>query len=210
MTGTMPVTGMLHWSQTEAAWMGIAIGLPDGRQYLRYELTWKNASPEEAAKDIRGFRRIVVPTLGDVWAQPALWPKAGERGLSIAKVFAEGGITLRKANDDRVNGWSCLRSWLRPRMYGTVLSPGLIIHPVCQRLIRTLPTLVSDETNPDDVADSPLAFPANAVRYFLMGQPPPWQPPVKGDPPPGTWGHALRDKWSTPARPLVGADLVKR
>jgi hypothetical protein len=199
----------MYWSQTEPAWMGVFIGLPDGRQYCRYELTWRGTPPEDAAKDIAEFRRRVVPSLGAVWAQPSLWPEK-VTGPSIAAVFAYAGVTLRKGNDDRVNGWSRLRSWLRPRAYGDDWSPGLIVHPVCTRLIRTLPSLVAAPGDPDDVQDSPLAFPAHAVRFFLMGQPPPWQPVPAPEPGPDTWGavlHKFRDRSS---RTLVGADLVKR
>jgi len=209
MIGTMPVTGALHWSQTEMAWMGIFFGLPDGRQYCRYELTWKGKSPEDAAKDIAAFQRLVVPTLGAVWAQPSLWP-ADLGQPSVAAVFADGGIPLRKGNDDRINGWSRVRSWLRPRLFEGELSPGLVIHPVCQRLIRTLPALVSSDSDPDDVSDTPLAYPANALRYFVMGVPPPWVPPVPEIPPVGTWGHELKRFLDKPTRLLVGHDLVKR
>jgi len=188
--------------------MGIFLGLPDGRQYLRYELTWKGESPEHAARDIRGFRQLVVPALGSIYAQPALWPKEG--GPSIAAVFGDHGVTLRRANDDRINGWSRLRSWLQPRQYGVEWSPGLIIHPVCQRLIRTLPTLTAADGDPDDVADTPLAYPANAVRYFLQSCPPPWLPPPVPAPGPGTWGHELRRFRQNTGRVLVGHDLIKR
>lgn len=206
--GTIPATGALYWSQTEAAWCGIFLGLPDGRQYCRYELTWKGKSPEDAAKDIAAFRRLVVPNLGSVWAQPALWPER-DIGPSIASVFSQNGVALRKANDDRINGWSLMRSWLRPRLFGGQLSPGLVVHPVCQRLIRTLPALISSDRDPDDVADTPLAYPANAVRFFLMGQPPPWLPPPVPVPGEGTWGHALKKFRDKPARLFVGHDLVK-
>ena len=209
MIGTIPASGALYWSQTESAWLGIFLGLPDGRQYCRYELTWKNKAPEDAAKDIAAFRRLVVPSLGTVWAQPALWPE-GEYGPSIASVFAENGVQLRRANDDRVNGWSRVRSWLRPRLYHGAVSPGLIVHPVCQRLIRTLPSLISSDRDPDDVADTPLAYPANALRFFVMGHPPPWLAPLPPTPGPGTWGHELKDFWNKPGRLLVGHDLVKR
>jgi len=209
MIGTIPASGALYWSQTESAWLGIFLGLPDGRQYCRYELTWKNKAPEDAAKDIAAFRRLVVPSLGTVWAQPALWPE-GEYGPSIASVFAENGVQLRRANDDRVNGWSRVRSWLRPRLYNGAVSPGLIVHPVCQRLIRTLPSLISSDRDPDDVADTPLAYPANALRFFVMGHPPPWLAPLPPTPGPGTWGHELKDFWNKPGRLLVGHDLVKR
>ena len=209
MTGTIPATGALYWSQTELAWMGIFLGLPDGRQYLRYELTWKGKAPEDAAKDIAAFRRLVVPTLGAIWAQPALWPE-GETEPSIARMFWENSVMLRRANDDRINGWSRVRSWLRPRTYGGVVSPGLIIHPACSRLIRTLPSLVSSDRDPDDVADTPLAYPANALRFFVMGHPPPWQPPPVPKPEAGTWGHELKKFWDKPSRVLVGHDLVKR
>jgi hypothetical protein len=77
-------------------------------------------------------------------------------------------------------------------------------------LIRTLPALTSSDTDPDDVAETPLAYPANALRFFLMGQPPPWQPPVKPTPGPGTWGHELKKFFQPPVRALVGHDLVKR
>jgi hypothetical protein len=208
VTGTIPVTGALYWSQTEPAWMGIFFGLPDGRQYCRYELTWKHESPEHAAVDIRAFRTLVVPTLGSIYAQPAIWPKE-DIGPSIAAVFGDAGVPLRKGNDDRINGWSRVRSWLRPRLYGAELSAGLIIHPVCQRLIRTLPAIVASDRDPDDVADTPIAFPANALRFFLMSRPAPWLPPPARVPAPGTWGHELKRFIETPARKLVGHDLIK-
>lgn len=209
--GTIPVTGALYWSQTEMAWCGIFLGLPDGRQYCRYELTWKGVAPEEAARDLASFRRLIVPSLGSIWAQPTLWPEAKDPGApSIAADFAAAGVFLRRGNEDRINGWSRVRSWLRPRTVHGVPTPALVIHPVCQRLIRTLPALVADATNPDDVAESPLAYPAHALRYFLMGQPPPWQPPPAPTPVPGTWGYALRRFTEPPTRVYVGHDLVRR
>jgi hypothetical protein len=77
-----------------------------------------------------------------------------------------------------------------------ILSPTLLIHPDCKVLLRALPTLIADETQPDDCLDTVEAYPANGVRFLAMSRPSaPWTDPPEL--PAGAIGHdinALRDE----------------
>lgn len=193
----------MHWSYSTRAWCGLAQVLPDGRVFLRYEQTFLRVTPEDAAAELLAFwkdRRLQVQA---VFAQPKLWPAVKEAGEHIAETFMRAGLPMVKANDNRVMGWSRLRSWLVPREWAqppqgsrglphTITSPTLIIHPDCAKLIRALPTLIEDDHHPDDIADSPDVIPAHGLRYLAMARPAaPWldAPPL----PPNAIGHVIEE-----------------
>lgn len=201
----------LHWSYGSRAWLGFFAPLPNGQVLVRHELTFIRTAPEDAAIAIRAFlarTKIAVPA---VIAQPDLFPSKDTRGQTVSQTFHAAGVPLRPADADAVNGWSRVRSWLalRAQPDGTQI-PGLLIHSDCTQLIRTLPTIVADDANPDDIADSADANPAKGLRYYLMSRPRPWQDAPREAPGPGTWGHALRHLGRAPRRRVVGDCLVER
>src|SRR5262249_49916566 len=70
-------------------------------------------------------------------------------GRSIARQYADLGITLTPANTDRVNGWAeILKGFGDP---ASSVRPRLFIHSRCSRLIDCLPTLQHDPNRPEDV-----------------------------------------------------------
>jgi hypothetical protein len=77
-------------------------------------------------------------------------------------------VPLIQASKDRVNGWKRLREWLAIAPDGL---PWLMVHPSCTYLARTLPSLVSDETHPEDVDTDGEDHAADALRYFVMARP---------------------------------------
>jgi hypothetical protein len=59
-----------------------------------------------------------------------------------------------------------------------------MVHPDCAYLIRTLPSLVSDDTKPEDVDSDGEDHSADALRYFVMSRPTPGSISKKPVPPP--------------------------
>jgi hypothetical protein len=70
-------------------------------------------------------------------------------GLSIARQYADLGISLRPATTDRLNGWAAILKRLGDPAAG--VKPTLFIHRRCSRLIETLPILQHDPNRPEDV-----------------------------------------------------------
>lgn len=202
--------GAMRWSQHERAWFGAIRMLPDGRAFVRYELTWLQKTPEFAAEEIRQSCARWGITLQSLVANHHLWPKGDETGQTISETFQRFSLPMRRGSEDRINGWSRLRSWLEKRPYPSGILPSLWIHADCQRLIRTLPTLVRQERHPDDTDDTPESYPADALRVFVMSRPIPGTPLAPSPPPPGTWGHELA-RFFEPQdeRRRVGASLVR-
>jgi hypothetical protein len=71
-----------------------------------------------------------------------------------------------------------------------------MVHPDCPYLIRTLPSLVSDEHKPEDVDTDGEDHAADALRYFVMGRPSPGSNASKAPPKPGTLGW-LKKQWDS-------------
>lgn len=182
----------LHWAYSAKAWCGLFATLPDGRLLCRHELTWIRTPPEQAARDLVAYCRERRIVLSSVVAQPEIFPKPHARGETVSETFSRIGVPMWRGDDDRLNGWSRVRSWLQPiAQANQTVAPSLLFHADCRYLLRTLPTLVSRTDVPDDIDPSPEEFPANGVRYYVMSRPMPnHQTPTEL--PEGAIGHELR------------------
>lgn len=152
-----------------------------GRAFVYKELYQSNLIVSDAAKKIKEM------TSEDVYATlapPDLWNRHSDTGKSTAEIFHQNGITLRRANNDRVQGWLNIKEWLRERTdeQGQPCA-DLCIFDTCINLIRTLPSLAIDTKNPNDTAREPheLTHAPDALRYFIAGRPAP-SAPVKKEP----------------------------
>ena len=144
-----------------------------GRAYVYREIYESGLIISEAAK------RICALTDEEIYANiapPDLWNRRQDTGKSAAEIFAENGVRLVRANNDRVQGWYNLKEWLRPCKdeQGEEIAP-LRIFSNCLNLIRTLPSVAMDSKNPNDVAREPheLTHAPDAIRYFVAGRPAP-------------------------------------
>src|SRR5262249_6164160 len=63
-----------------------------------------------------------------------------------------------------------LRHWLGKNPGGV---PWLTVSPNCPYFARTLPSLISDETKPEDVDTDGEDHAADEARYFVMSRPTP-------------------------------------
>ncbi len=88
-------------------------------------------------------------------ADPSIWATsqtAHGAGTSIAQEFALAGVGFVPANNARLAGWARLHELLATHdPQGRRQAPGLVVMRNCREVIRTLPELVYDSHNVNDV-----------------------------------------------------------
>ena len=109
-------------------------------------------------------------TIVATFAPPDMWNRRQETGRSAEEIFFEHGIPLWKASNNRIQGWMDVQDWLRVPQDGS--NPRIMVFETCENLIRTMPLVLHDEKNPDDVAKEPheATHAPDAVRYFVSAQ----------------------------------------
>lgn len=156
--------------------------LPSGRLYVFYEWKFNGEHAREKLVASGVATRIVKYTQEDVLplvkgrrinrsiADPSMWSGDGHTGEDYAETFRKNGVTCQKADNDRVMGWGRLRHWFRLAPDG---KPWIMFHPRCEVTIRTIPGLVRDKNDPDDVNTTGEDHPGDALRYGVMARPTP-------------------------------------
>lgn len=101
-------------------------------------------------------------------APPDMWARSRESGKSQAITFAENGVGLLKADNNRKQGWYALKELFKIRPEDG--KPGLIIFDTCGSLIECIKCLQHDKTDPNDVSKHPheLTHGPDALRYFAQ------------------------------------------
>lgn len=158
-------------------WFAIA---PDSHLYVYREIYQNHTPASDMAKLVK--QRSVALSLGSqvperityTAASPDMWQKRGARdamgGETIAETFIHNGVPLIPADNNRLNGWMRVRENLALAPDGV---PYLQIFPNCRDLIRTLPLLIYDKNDHEDVSDRCEDHAAEALRYGLMTRPSP-------------------------------------
>lgn len=145
----------------------------NGRAYVYREIYKPGLIISKAAKEIldAGEENVSV-----YYAPPDMYNRRQDTGKSVAEIFAENGILLAKADNDRVQGWYNLKEWLMPFVDETgKTTANMVIFENCSNLIRTLPAMTFDKANPNDAAGVPheITHAPDALRYFVSGRPSP-------------------------------------
>lgn len=99
-------------------------------------------------------------------ADPAIWDS--QTGESIADTAAKYGIYFVKGDHQRIPGWMQCHYRLQFDVEGY---PRMYVLDSCQDFIRTIPTLVYDENNPEDLETKGEDHAADEWRYFCMSRP---------------------------------------
>lgn len=140
----------------------------DGRAYVYREVQQPGLIVSEAAKLALG---LTPPTehIEYTIAPPDMWNRQKDSGKSMAELFAQSGIGLLRASNNRVQGWMATKEMLKP-MKNEKDRPGLLITSECKGLIRNIQLIQHDETNPSDCATQPhsITHVTDALRYFCI------------------------------------------
>lgn len=94
--------------------------------------------------------------------------KLRESDQSAARMFGSEGIPLQRANNDRINGWRCVKAWMH---WTTRNGSKLKIFDTCDGLIKTIPVLkyTPRATKLTEDLDTEMADDyVDALRYALI------------------------------------------
>lgn len=106
-------------------------------------------------------------------ADPSMFNQRREHGKpSISRVYAQAGVPVSPAVNNRIAGWQTVR---RAMACGDGEPPRLRIFRTCPNLVRTIPAMVFDPLDAEDLADEIKGVKTedhavDALRYGLMGE----------------------------------------
>lgn len=147
-----------------------------GHAYVYNEIHKENLIVSEARQILKSMIRHFKYKHN--YAPPDLWNRNRDTGKSTAEMFAEGGIVLTKAGNNRVQGWLAVKEWIKIRKRRNEHTgeleeySDLSIFSNCTTLIEYLPQIQHDEKNPNDCANEPheLTHICDALRYFCVSR----------------------------------------
>lgn len=134
----------------------------DKRIHVYRELYGWGGSPNVGTRETAAQVAAVVSGMDRVpiYADPAMWIHDGHEGESLAETFQKQGVSLIKAENDRIAGKMQIHTRLR--------NGSLLIHKNCSHLIRTLPILIYDKVRVEDVNSDQEDHAYDDLRYGLM------------------------------------------
>lgn len=161
----------MDWGYNDPCAIGwFAVG-PDQHIYLYRELTMQETLSRDVAKrivELTGDEKIAYTV-----ASPDMWQHRGHsdiEGESIAETFMRNGVPLMKADNARVIGWQRVRENLATAPDG---KPYVQVFNTCLKLIETIPLMIYDDKNVEDVGDNLPDHWCEMFRYGLMSRPAP-------------------------------------
>ena len=145
----------------------------DNKVFFYRELYGTEKHPAEWGKEIMDLSKgeDIDMTLADpsMWARnPMSWNNPATQmhtDKSIANVIEQYAPNTVPANNSRVNGW---RNMAQLMHFTKEKQPNFyIIKGTCPNLIRTIPQMVRDEKNPEDIDTTLEDHSVDACRYAL-------------------------------------------
>lgn len=149
----------------------------DGRAYLYRQfygctqtpnqgLKWE---PRRIAKKIREIEDELesANTIYGI-ADPSIWDESRGREGTVIRMFEEEGVFFEKGKNDRLSGkMQCHYRFA----FDEDSKPMAYIFNTCRAFLRTIPTLIYDTVNVEDVNTSQEDHDYDAMRYFFMANP---------------------------------------
>lgn len=173
-----PLIAAMDYGESNPTSFGLYTTDFDGIHYRIAEYYTGNASASEHAYNINlllatcpfitGGRR---PT--QIFADPSMWVKrrlSESIQHSPAEIFAEHGLHLTKANNDRVTGWRIINDLLVREKFKTFKGWN-------DNLTRTAPAAPRCNKNPEDIDTHCEDHALDELRYFAVNAYAPSAPP---------------------------------
>lgn len=156
----------MDWGSASPGCVLWGAALADGHVHIFDEFKFQRMTVKDVAEAIRGKHKEWGLKSVPVYADPALQANTGQIGESIGQTFARYKVPLLYPSNDRLSGWQRVHEALAGAPDG---QPWLTIHPRCKYLIRTMPLMVQDDTDPEDLDTESDDHACDALRYLLMG-----------------------------------------
>jgi hypothetical protein len=169
-----PIEIPAHWTRIRGIDWGFSAPFcclwgarnPDnGRMVVYRELYQTHLTDREQARKILDYtppsEKIAI-----TYADPSMWGKKREDDIPSAVIYGQNGLYLTQANNDRLDGKRRIDRMLMDLPDG---QPGLLVFSVCANLIRTLPALVYDKVQIEDVDTKGEDHPYDALKYLTSG-----------------------------------------
>ena len=138
----------------------------DGRVWVYREMYVQGWNVDQIAQEINRLSEgeTYEYSVADsaIFARMGMVDKFG--GETIAQNFARHGVMFMPASKRRVDGWNLMRQYLAWDKYNP---PKIKYFSNCKDSIRTIPSLIHDEKNPEDLDTRGEDHPADVDRYFL-------------------------------------------
>lgn len=158
----------LDWGSASPGVVLWGTALPDSHVHIFDELKFQRQTVKDVADAITercaDWRLEGVPS---VYCDPALKIRTGQIGEDFIATFARYGVRLIPVSNDRIPGWQRVHEALS--IDPATGTPWLTVHPRCKYLIRTLPLMVQDDNNQEDLDTETDDHAADALRYLLQG-----------------------------------------
>ena len=134
---------------------------PAGQAYCYRSIEHSGLTISAAAQAIKTAQD---ETVEEVIAPPDLWNRRQDSGKSAAEIFAENGVPLIKAGNERIAGWLNVKEYLR----ADDAPPKMVFFSSCLPILRCLPLLQHDTKKPSDAATEPhdITHSPDALRYW--------------------------------------------
>jgi phage terminase large subunit len=147
--------------------------LPDGHYHIARDFKFRGLNAYEVAGAIKRItNELGIAKLRYVACDPAMDQKTGAgRGETIMETLRRRGLPMRKSDNDRFNGWIRCHELLRENQQSG--RPWVTISPKAAYLLRTLPAMVGDDKDPDDLDTTQDDHAVDAFRYGAMSRPSP-------------------------------------
>ncbi len=150
----------------------------DGRAYLYRQLygcadgelnVGTKEQPREIARKIKEIEtQLEAGNRIYGIADPAIWDESRGRDGTIISMFEREGVFFEKGRHDRLSG----KMQCHYRMaFDEAGIPMMYVFNTCKPFIRTIPNLVYDQNNVEDVDTSLEDHDYDAMRYFFMANP---------------------------------------
>jgi phage terminase large subunit len=180
-------SGGMDWGHNAPGWIGLVASLQDSHYHLKREYKFQGMTADQVATKYHEMvKSLGSPKVRYIAGDPAMWSKTGHgRGESIAETLIRRGVPLRRGDNDRFNGAMRVHEMFRDDGTG---SPFLTVDPECRYWWRSMPALVQDKNDPDDVDTTKDDHPYDGTRYWAMSRPSPTRIVKDEAPKPGQWG----------------------
>ena len=163
-----PLFGGLDYGEAAPTSYGLYTVAYDGNVYRICEYYQANATASQHAANIAQMIEACPFTGGRypqaTYADPSMFVKRRLSEVinhSPADVFAEQGIFLTRANNDRITGWRVVNDALiKNRIY--------CFNGWNDALMRTMPSLPRSSKNPEDLDTTAEDHAADELRYAMM------------------------------------------